>query len=153
MTATVTIGVESPRQDAVSALLAEADAVAVRLYPGARHRPVTPESLAAPGTHLLVARRASEVVGLCALIARGDGAIELKRLIVSAAIRGAGIGSGLVREAQAEARRLGARVVVLEVGDRNVEARSLYRRAGFTPRDPFPPYRASPASAFLEKAV
>ncbi len=47
----------------------------------------------------------------------------------------------------------GARVVVLERGDRTVEAPSLYRRAGFAPRDPFPPYRASPAGAFPEKAV
>ncbi|WP_143074597.1 acetyltransferase [Methylobacterium sp. ap11] len=42
---------------------------------------------------------------------------------------------------------------MLERGDRTVEALSLYSRAGFTPRDPFPPYRASTASAFLEKAV
>ncbi|WP_048429786.1 GNAT family N-acetyltransferase [Methylobacterium indicum] len=153
MAAPVTIGVETPLQAEVSALLSEAGSVGARLYPAGEHRPIAPESLAVPGTRLLVSRIAGEAVGLCALIARGGGTIELKRLIVSAAARGAGVGSALVREAETEARRLGARIVVLEVGTRNVEARRLYRRAGFAPRDPFPPYRALPASLFLEKVL
>jgi putative acetyltransferase len=153
MSAAVTVRVETPLQDDVSTLLALADGVAARLYPDAPRRPIAPEDLAAPGTHLLVARIAGAAVGLCAVIERDDGAVELKRVIVAAAARGRGVGAALVRGAEAQARRLGARMIVLEVGIRNEEARALYRRAGFTERGPFPPYRALPVSLFLERAV
>lgn len=153
MSTAAIIGVETSLQDDVTALLAEAEAVAARLYPGGLRRPVTAESLAAPDIHVLVARIDGAALGLCALIERGDGAVELKRLIVAAQARGRGVGSALVRGAEAEARRLGARAIVLEVGIDNREAQGLYRRAGFTPRGPFPPYLALPVSLFLERAV
>ncbi|TNC13628.1 GNAT family N-acetyltransferase [Methylobacterium terricola] len=147
------IGVETSLQDDVTGLLAEAAAVAARLYPGEPRRPITPGSLAAPGIHVLVARGDGAALGLCAIIERGDGEVELKRLIVTADARGRGVGSALVRGAEALARRLGARAIVLEVGIENRAAQALYRRAGFTPRGPFPPYRDLPVSLFLERPV
>jgi putative acetyltransferase len=153
MTTAATIGVETPFQDDVTALLAEAEAIAARLYPDVPRRPVGLETLAAPGTRLLVARSDGAALGLCAVIERGDGAVELKRLIVAGRARGRGIGSALVRGAEAEARRLGAGRIVLEVGVGNEAARALYARAGFAPRGPFPPHRALPVSLFLERAV
>jgi len=153
MVAAASIGAETPLQDDVAALLRQAEALAARLYPGEERRPIPPESLARPGTHLLVARVAGEAVGLCAVIARGDGAVELKRMIVAEGARGQGVGSALVRQAEAEARRRGAQVILLEVGIRNIEAQALYRRAGFTPRGPFPPYRAQPARLFMKRVV
>ncbi|MGX7706459.1 GNAT family N-acetyltransferase [Methylobacterium sp. Gmos1] len=153
MTTAATIRVETPVQDDVRALLSLADDVAARLYPDAPRRPIAPESLTAPGTHLLVARLDGAAAGLCAVIERGDGAVEQKRLVVAAPARGRGVGYALVRGAEEKARRLGARVIVLEVGIRNAEARALYRRVGFTPRGPFPPYRALPVSLFLERVV
>ncbi|OAS27654.1 GNAT family N-acetyltransferase [Methylobacterium platani] len=153
MTAAAIIEVETPLQEDVTALLAEAEAVAARLYPAAPRRPVTADSLAGSGIHLLVARIDGAALGLCAVIERGGGEVELKRLIVAARARGRGVGTALVRGAEAQARRLGAGRIVLEVGVGNVEARALYRRAGFAPRGPFPPYRALPVSLFLERAV
>ncbi|UHC16502.1 GNAT family N-acetyltransferase [Methylobacterium currus] len=153
MTAAATIGVETPLQEDVAVLLSLADAVAARLYPEAQRRPITPESLAVPGTPILVARIAGAAAGLRAVIEHGAGAVELKRMIVAAEARGRGVGSALVRGAETEARRLGARAIVLEVGSRNTEAQALYRRAGFTRRGPFPPYRALPVSLFLERAI
>jgi putative acetyltransferase len=153
MTTATTIDVETPAQEEVAALLARADAVAARLYPEALRRPITPESLAGAGTHVLVARVAAAAVGLRAVIARGAGGVELKRMIVAAQARGRGVGSALVRSTETEARRLGARAIVLEVGSRNTEAQALYRRAGFSRRGPFPPYRALPVSLFMERAI
>ncbi|MFH6784698.1 MULTISPECIES: GNAT family N-acetyltransferase [Methylobacterium] len=153
MTGAATIGVETPFQDEVTALLAEAETVAARLYPGVPRRAIGPESLSAPGIHVIVARIDGAAFGLCAVIERGGGEVELKRLIVAEGARGRGVGSALVQGAEALARRLGAGRIVLEVGVGNEEARALYRRAGFTPRGPFPPYQALPVSLFLERAV
>ncbi len=147
------IRVESPLQDEVAALVSQSDLVAARLYPGEYRRPITPESLAKPDTHLLVARLADRAVGLCAVFERGAGEVELKRMIVDAEVRGHGVGAALVRSVEAEARRLGASLVLLEVGIRNTEAQSLYRGAGFISRAPFPPYQSSPISLFMEKRV
>jgi putative acetyltransferase len=153
MTETLVVGVESPLQGEVAALLSQSDAVAARLYPGEYRRPITPEVLAKPGTHLLVARRAGIAVGLCVVFERGDHTVELKRMIVDEKARGRGVGAALLCGAEAETGRLGARAVLLEVGVRNTEAQALYRRVGYEPREPFPPYRASPISLFLERCL
>ena len=153
MTKAVVVRVESPLQDEVAALMRQSDLVAARLYPGEYHRPITPESLAKPGTHLFVARVAEKAVGLCAVFERGTGEVELKRMIVDAEAREQGVGAALVRGVETEARRLGADLVLLEVGVRNTEAQSLYHRAGFTNREPFPPYPPSPIILFMQKSI
>ena len=148
----LTVEVESPLQDEVAALLRQSDEVAARLYPGGFRWPITPAALAQPGIHLLVARQEA-AVGCCALFDRGDGTAELKRMIVGEASRGQGVGATLLEGAEAVARRIGAHTVVLEVGVRNVEAQVLYSRGGYGPREPFPPYQASPISLFLERRL
>ena len=65
------VQVESPLQDEVAALLQQSDKVAAHLYPGEFRRPITPEVLAKPGIHLLVARQET-AIGCCALFERGD---------------------------------------------------------------------------------
>lgn len=146
----MTVGEESPLQDEVAALLRQSDAVASRLYPGEFRQPVTPEALDKPGTHVVVVRRGATAAGCCAVFDRGDGTAELKRMIVDEAARGQGVGAALLAGAETVARRIGAHTMVLEVGVRNTEAQALYRRAGYGPRDPFPPYQATPISLFLE---
>ena len=56
-------------------------------------------------------------------------------------------------ERDAEAARRGVQLLLLEVGVRNTAAYALYLRGGFTPRDPFSPYEATPTSRFLEKRL
>jgi putative acetyltransferase len=146
----VLVEVESPLQPEVAALLNQSDAVAAQLYPGAYRRPITPDVLANPDTHVLVARHAGAAVGLCVVFERGDGTVEVKRMIVDQGIRGRGVGAALLRNAHAQARRLGAHTARLEVGVRNTEAQALYRRAGYRPCEPFSPYEKSPISLFME---
>jgi putative acetyltransferase len=149
----IAVAVETPRQEAVAALLRHADAVAAMLYPGAFRRPIDPGALAVPGTHLLVARVDGIAAGCCALFEQGEGRAELKRMIVLEDFRRQGIGETLLRAAEAEARRLGIATLRLEVGIRNEAAHGMYRRAGFAPCEPFPPHVASPISRFLEKPL
>jgi putative acetyltransferase len=147
---TVRVEAESALQPEVAALLNQSDTVATRLYPDAYRRPITPDVLAKPGTHVLIARFHGAAVGLCVVFDRSDGAVEVKRMIVDEAKRGRGVGRALLRSAHATAKALGAHTVLLEVGVRNEAAQALYRSAGYKQREPFPPYETSPVSVFME---
>ena len=149
----IAVAVETPLQEAVAALLRQSDAVAAALYPGAPRRAIDPQTLAVPGTHVLVARVDGIAAGCCALFEQGEAAAELKRMIVDDAFRRRGIGEALLRAAETQALRLGIAVLRLEVGTRNEAAHAMYVRAGFTPRGPFGAYAASPISRFLEKPI
>lgn len=145
--------VEAARQDDVATLLRQSDLVAELLYPGEFRRPITADYLANPGTHVLVARLVGEAVGMCVVFDRGDATIEVKRMIVDHNARGRGAGSSLLDAAHSHGVALGARLALLEVGTRNVEAQALYRKAGYMFRGPFAPHNASPISLFMERAI
>ena len=149
----VSVGIESPLQAQVASLLAQSDAVAAALYPGEYRRPITVRSLAEPEAYVVVARIDGKAAGLCVVFDRGDGTTELKRMIVDAGLRGAGIGGALLRGAEAHSRRLGAKAMLLEVGTRNIEAQQLYRRSGYRACGPFPPYAATPISLFMSREL
>lgn len=102
---------------------------------------------------MVVARLDGAAVGLCVLFDRGDGSAELKRMVVDAGSRDGGVGMALLRGAEAEAARLGAGVVLLEVGTRNVEAQRLYRRGGYEACEAFPPYVQTAISLFMRRVL
>jgi putative acetyltransferase len=118
----ISVTIEHPLQEEVSSLLSQSDAVAATLYPGEFRRTITGESLARPNTYVLVARLGAKAAGLCVLFDRGDRTTELKRMIVDANSRGMGVGMALLQGAEAQAQRLGAHAMLLEVGIRNTEA-------------------------------
>ena len=147
------VEVETSLQREVAALLAHSDVVAARLYPGEYRQSITPESLEKPGAHVLVARLTRAAVGLCVVFERGDGTVELKRMIVEEGSRGCGVGAALLSKAHSVASKLGAHTVLLEVGVCNAEAQALYRSARYKPRRPFSPYKASSISLFMERVL
>ena len=149
----IIVAVESPQQGDIAALLSQSDAVAAALYPGAFRRAITPASLDVPEVSLFVARIAKHAIGCCALLDRGDGSAEIKRMIVDEAHRGSGAGAALLAALESEASLRGINRLLLEVGIRNVAAYALYCRAGFTPCAAFAPYTADPISRFLAKSV
>jgi putative acetyltransferase len=82
----------------------------------------------------LVARDpGGRAVGCGGLRPLGDGAVEIKRMYVSPAARGAGLGRRLLSALESEARRLGFSVCRLETGDLQTEAIALYESAGYRP--------------------
>jgi putative acetyltransferase len=149
----VSVTLEHPMQSDVSSLLQQSDAVAALLYPGEYRRPINAASLAKTDTYVLIARIAEKAVGMCVLFDRGDCSAELKRMIVDAESRGAGVGMALLKGAEAQAIKLGALTMLLEVGTRNTEAQQLYRRGGYKPCDPFPPYARTPISLFMTRRL
>jgi len=149
----ISVKPEHPMQSEVSSLLQQSDAVAAMLYPGEYRRPINAESLAKTDTYVLIARIAGKAVGMCVLFDRGDYSTELKRMIVDVESRGAGVGMALLKGAEAQAMQLGALTMLLEVGTRNTEAQQLYRRGGYQPCDPFPPYAGTPISLFMTRRL
>lgn len=60
------------------------------------------------------------------------GAFKLHKLYVLPACHGRGFGSLLLKHCEAECRKLGARLVTLNVNKRNLKAIAAYERNGFS---------------------
>jgi GNAT superfamily N-acetyltransferase len=135
-------------------LIAALNAELAALYPepGANHFRLDPDEVAPGRGVFLVARRDAVAVGCGAIRRVGDDA-ELKRMYVVPAARGRGVARAILWALEHEARRLGARRIVLETGTRQREALALYRRAGFTAIAPFGEYASSPLSLCLAKTI
>jgi putative acetyltransferase len=142
---------EPPDQPAVRELLDASDRYLALLYPAESNHLTDVAALSAPGVHFVVARTAGRAVGCGAIVDRGAGVFELKRMWVDPAARGLGIGGRVLDVLEAHARSRGARVVRLETGIRQPEALALYRRRGYGYVPAFPPYDPDPLSVFMEK--
>lgn len=94
------------------------------------------EDFLPPGC-MLVARLSGEAIGCGALRPLGDGVGEIKRMWVSPAARGLGVGGRLLAELEHNARRRRMRVVRLDTHDSLTEALRLYRTAGYREIDRF----------------
>lgn len=87
---------------------------------------------------ILVARRDGAVVGMVNLLytvstALGERVALLEDMVVSAAARGNGIGSALLRAAIAHAGKAGCKRITLLTDPDNTAAQRFYARHGFTP--------------------
>jgi GNAT superfamily N-acetyltransferase len=78
---------------------------------------------------------------------------EVKRMYVAPDARGLGLGRRVLAELEAEARRLGARTVVLETGVRQPEAIAMYEKAGYSKIAAFGEYVEHPLSLFFGKGL
>jgi DNA-binding MarR family transcriptional regulator/GNAT superfamily N-acetyltransferase len=93
--------------------------------------PADEEDLTPPAGVLLVATLRDEPVGCGALKYHGDEPAELKRMWVSPAVRGLGLGRRILAELEAQAAARGVRTLRLETNDALTEAIGLYRSAGY----------------------
>lgn len=93
--------------------------------------------LAAPDQEHVVATDSGAVVGFAVLAGlRGGETVELRRMVVAPAHRGAGLGRALSHAVLDRAyARHGARTVWLDVKERNHRARALYGTSGFDTRE------------------
>jgi ribosomal protein S18 acetylase RimI-like enzyme len=96
------------------------------------------EITASPGTSLLVARDADDILGTLTLVLyRVPTGIRgwIHDVVVDASARGRGVGGELTAEALRLAERAGAISVELTTRPERTEANRLYRRLGFEPRE------------------
>jgi len=74
-----------------------------------------------------------------------DRTAEVKRMYVAPPERGKGIARRMLDRLEEEARRAGYRFIRLDTGDRQPEALSLYRSAGY---GEIPDYNQNPAASY-----
>ncbi|HET6849158.1 MAG TPA: GNAT family N-acetyltransferase [Gaiellales bacterium] len=97
----------------------------------ARSLPADDADLRPPRGVLLVARLRGGPVGCGAVKLHGDAPAELKRMWVSPAARGIGLGRRMLHELEAFAEAAGAPAVRLETNRALTQAIALYRSAGY----------------------
>ena len=102
---------------------------------------------------VIVARQGGVAVGCGCFKRYDDDSVELKRMIVAPAHRGAQIGRTLVRALEAWAVELGYRAAVLETGDRQHEALRMYRACGYHDIPLYGPYVDLPNSVCLRRTL
>ena len=131
----VTVDVEDPASaDALACLrsyYAELDARFDLGFDVAQSISAAPDELREPAGSFLVARLHGEPVGCGALKLHGRRPAEIKRMWVSSAARGLGVGRRLLAELEGRAGAHGVRTVRLETNRYLVEAIALYRSAGY----------------------
>ena len=98
---------------------------------------VADAELSPPSGLFLVAALHGEPVGCGALRFRDGEPAEIKRMWVSEAVRGLGLGRRVLAELEARAQAHGVRVVRLETNRSLTEAISMYRAAGYREVAPF----------------
>jgi DNA-binding MarR family transcriptional regulator/GNAT superfamily N-acetyltransferase len=133
--AAVEIGVRDPAEpDARRCLRAYEDELSARIDGGfdpARSNSAADHEMTPPAGLFLVATLHGEPAGCGALKFHGEDPAELKRMWVSPAVRGLGLGRRLLAELEAQAAGHGVRVLRLETNRALAEAISLYRAAGY----------------------
>jgi putative acetyltransferase len=146
-----TIRIESPHSDDVLALLRQGDEFALALYPAESYYGLDLPSLEADDVSLFVAREDGAAMGTAALVDRGDGSAEIKRMFVTGAARGLGIGRSLLEALETHARTSGITTVQLETGLPQVAAIALYEKLGYAQIPRFGQYVDDPTSYCMEK--
>jgi GNAT superfamily N-acetyltransferase len=143
-------------------LVAEVQAEYVIRYGGPDETPVQVEEFAHPNGLFAVGYLDGVAVatGAWRLLAAGDPstdwaapAVEVKRMYVTPAARGAGFARGMLAFLELQAERHGARWVLLETGLRQPEAIALYRSAGYQDVRPFGHYAEAELSVHLGKRL
>ena len=145
---------ESPRTPEVEELLRLGDEFTFALYPAESCYLLDVSELERPGVTVFVGRDdAGAALGMAALVAKGDGTAELKRMFVRPEARGRGLASGLLDAVETAARACGVPVLQLETGPLQPAAIALYEARGYERIPAFGDYVGDPHSVCYAKAL
>lgn len=151
------VRIEPVRYDAPVAqlLVAEAMAELARRYGGGGDEtPVAVSDFDPPGGAFLVAYLVGEPAGCVGWRSFGGTTVaELKRMYTRPAARGRGVARALLAAVEESARAYGRARMILECGDRQPEAVSLYLSHGYEKIEDFGHYRDEPGVISLGRAL
>jgi putative acetyltransferase len=148
----ITVTVDDPRQTDVASLVSASDAFAQSIYPTDACSSLSIPELLADGVTVFVARDAEQrALGMAALVDRGDGSGELKRLYVDERGRGQGVATAVMDALEAAARAASIRTLQLQTGPLHRAAIALYERRGYAHIERFGPYTDDGYSVCMEK--
>ena len=149
--AKVTITPGAVDDPGVRELFDAADAYGLSLYPSENYHALDVSEFEREDAVLLVARTgAGDAVGIVAL---NVPTAEIKRMFVSDAARGLGVGAALLGAVESAAREHGIRILRLETGEPQVAAIALYERAGYVRIPAFGVYVHDPTSVCMAKEL
>jgi putative acetyltransferase len=149
----VTVAIEPPRQDDLLDLLRQSDEFNLSLYPPESCYLLNVDDLEQPGVSVLVARDAGVAIGIVALVDRGDGSGEIKRMLVTESARGLGVARGILAALETHASGLGITTIQLETGPLQHAAIALYERCGYARIPNFGQYVGDQWSVCMEKQL
>jgi putative acetyltransferase len=149
----LTISIEPPRQDDLLELMRQGDDYTLGLYPPESSHLLGVEELERPEVTVFAARDDRVALGMAALVARGDGSAELKRMFVLPQARGRGIAADLIAALESFATSHDIRIVQLETGPLQYAAIRLYERSGYRLIPNFGKYVGDSNSVCYEKAL
>jgi putative acetyltransferase len=131
----------------------QGDEFTLALYPPESSHLLGVEELERPGVTVFVARDGGEAIGMAALVDRGDGTAELKRMFVPPASRGRGVAGRLLLAVEEHASRSSIHLIQLETGPLQHSAIRLYERGGYVLISNFGKYVGDSNSVCYEKAI
>jgi len=107
------------------------------------------------GGYILMAERAGELVGCCALIALGDGRFEVAKMTVAEKERGQGVGRQLLEHVIEFAKDRSIRRLYLETNTKLQNAIRLYEVVGFRhlPAEQVRPSPYARANVYMEMTL
>jgi putative acetyltransferase len=149
----IAIAIESPDAPGVAELIRLGDEYGLALYPALSYYGLPLERLRDADVTFFVARDEGRALGTAALVDRGDGSGELKRMFVLESARGLGIASRLLVAVEAAAAASALSVLQLETGPKQPEAIALYEKFGYAWIPNFGAYVGDDDSYCMEKAL
>jgi GNAT superfamily N-acetyltransferase len=122
-------------------------------YGGPDETPVNSAEFAPPNGLFVVGHLADEPVAMGGLRRHGADEVEIKRMYVEPHARGRGLSRVMLADLERRAVELGATRVVLETGERQPEAISLYRSSGYREIEGFGHYKCMPLALSFAKSL
>ena len=139
--------------DEAQQLIRELQSEYTERYGGPDETPVDPDEFDAPGGAFFVAHRDGELVGCAGMRRHSATEVEVKRMFIRRPFRGRGWSRTLLSLVETEARDLGFARILMETGDAQPEAMSLYETSGYEPIPGFGHYRDSPLNRCYAKTL
>ena len=135
-------------------MLRAGDAYALSLYPADSCYLLNLDELVADEVTVFVVRDdGGGATGMAALVDRGDGTGELKRLFVDEGGRGQGVATAVLDALEAAARAQGIHTLQLETGPKHHAAIALYERRQYARIPNFGLYAGDEFSVCMQKSL